>query len=67
LTGGHEHKNWGLPGLRRLMVNGILWSAKVEVPAGGAKVELDPGDLVQNMEKKPKPVPKPKAPAAATK
>ncbi|MEZ0265277.1 MAG: ThuA domain-containing protein [Phycisphaerae bacterium] len=68
LTGGHEHKNWALPGLRRLTVNGILWSAKIDIPPGGAKVDLDPADLVQNMEKKPAKKPSaPKAPAAATK
>jgi type 1 glutamine amidotransferase len=57
-TCGHGHKNWGEAGFRRLMVNSILWAAKVEVPAGGAKVDMDPADLMQNMEKKP-----PKAPA----
>jgi hypothetical protein len=58
-TGGHGHVNWGQEGFRRLMINGILWAAKVDVPAGGAKVDLDPADLMQNMEKKP-----PKAKAA---
>jgi hypothetical protein len=52
------------------MINGILWAAKVDVPAGGAKVALDPADLVQNMEKKAKRQPttkkaKPVAKAAA--
>jgi len=61
LTGGHEHKNWALPGLRRLMINGILWSAKVEVPTTGAKVDLDPADLMTNLEKKPPKAPKPAA------
>ncbi|HEX8911319.1 MAG TPA: ThuA domain-containing protein [Humisphaera sp.] len=64
-TGGHGHKNWGDANFRRLQINGILWAAKVEVPAGGAKVDMDPADLMQNMEKK---APKPKAatkPAAA--
>lgn len=68
LTGGHEHKNWGLDGFRRLVTNGILWSAKVDVPAGGAKVDLEPGDLEANLG--PKPPPKPKAapkPAAKAK
>jgi hypothetical protein len=53
LTGAHGHKNWGLPGLRRLVVNGILWTAKVPVPSGGAPVELDPAELMTNMERKP--------------
>jgi type 1 glutamine amidotransferase len=54
-TGGHAHANWGQAGFRRLMINGILWAAKVEIPADGAKVDLDPGELVQNMERKPSP------------
>jgi type 1 glutamine amidotransferase len=63
-TGGHAHKNWGEVGFRRLMINGILWAAKVEVPAGGANVELAPADLMQNLERKqpkPKPATKPAA------
>jgi type 1 glutamine amidotransferase len=61
-TGGHAHANWGQAGYRRLMINGILWAAKVEIPAGGAKVEMAADELNQNMENKP---PRPKrAPAA---
>jgi hypothetical protein len=66
LTGAHGHKNWGLPGLRRLVVNGILWSAKVPVPAGGAPVELEPADLTTHLERKPA-KPAPAKPAPATK
>ena len=53
LTGAHPHKNWGVESFRRLVVNGILWTAKVEIPKEGAPVKLDPADLVQNMERKP--------------
>ena len=53
LTGAHNHKTWALPGLRRLVVNGILWSAKVEIPKTGAPVELDPADLMTHLERKP--------------
>jgi type 1 glutamine amidotransferase len=51
-TGGHFHRNWGNEDFRRLVVNAILWTAKVEVPAGGAKVELDPADLQKNLDRK---------------
>jgi type 1 glutamine amidotransferase len=61
-TGGHLHANWGQAGFRRLMINGILWAAKVEVPSAGAKVELDPADLVQDMERKAPAVSKPRTP-----
>jgi type 1 glutamine amidotransferase len=39
-TGGHFHLNWGIPEFRRMIVNGILWTAGVDVPQGGAPVDL---------------------------
>lgn len=51
-TGGHFHRNWGDENFRRLVVNAILWTAKVEVPKSGAKVELDPADLNKNLDRK---------------
>jgi type 1 glutamine amidotransferase len=51
-TGGHFHKNWGDENFRRLVVNAILWSAKIEVPRDGAKVDLDPADLNRNLDRK---------------
>jgi type 1 glutamine amidotransferase len=53
-TGGHFHKNWGDENFRRLVTNAILWTAKVEVPRDGAKVELDPADLNKNLDQKAK-------------
>jgi type 1 glutamine amidotransferase len=51
-TGGHFHRNWGDENFRKLVVNAILWSAKVDVPKEGAKVEFDPADLNKNLDKK---------------
>jgi type 1 glutamine amidotransferase len=51
-TGGHTHKNWGDENFRRLVVNAILWSAGIEIPVGGAKVEMDPGELKRNLDRK---------------
>ncbi len=34
-TGGHYHKNWLMEPFRKLVLNAILWTAKVEVPQGG--------------------------------
>jgi type 1 glutamine amidotransferase len=51
-TGGHFHRNWGDENFRRLVVNAILWSAHVEVPTEGAKVDLDPADLNRNLDRK---------------
>jgi type 1 glutamine amidotransferase len=53
-TGGHFHRNWADEDFRRLVVNAILWSAKAEVPEGGAKVEFDPADLNKNLDRKGK-------------
>ena len=39
---------------RRVVVNAILWSAKVDVPESGAKVEFDPADLNKNLDRKGK-------------
>jgi type 1 glutamine amidotransferase len=51
-TGGHFHRNWGDENFRRLVVNAILWSAKVPVPSDGARVDLDPADLKKNLDRK---------------
>jgi type 1 glutamine amidotransferase len=40
-TGGHFHRNWREnDGLRTLVLNGIVWAAKGEVPAQGVRVSL---------------------------
>ena len=52
-TGGHYHDNWGNENFRRLVVNAILWSAKIDVPKDGAKVDLDPAELNKNLDRKP--------------
>jgi len=49
-TGGHKHTNWGNENFRRLVVNALLWSAKLEVPAEGARCELNPADLTKNLD-----------------
>jgi predicted amidohydrolase/type 1 glutamine amidotransferase len=40
-TGGHFYTNWWLPDFRKLILNAIVWSAGVEVPAGGVESGLD--------------------------
>ena len=57
-TGGHFHKNWGIEDFRRMVVNAILWTAKVDVPAGGAKCEITAADLARNLDAKPAPAKK---------
>jgi len=52
-TGGHFHDNWGQADFRRMVVNAILWTAKVEVPSGGAQCDISPQWLTQNLDDKP--------------
>lgn len=54
-TGAHFHRNWGDENFRRLVVNAILWTAHVDVPPDGARVDLDPAELNTNLDRKPKP------------
>jgi hypothetical protein len=51
-TGMHFHATWGRPEVRRLVVNAILWSARREVPAGGAPVEMAPALLDRDLDPK---------------
>lgn len=34
-TGGHFHKNWQNDDFRKLVLNAIVWTAKLDVPEGG--------------------------------
>ena len=36
-TGGHFFENWGVENFRRMVLNAILWTAHLEVPAGGVR------------------------------
>jgi type 1 glutamine amidotransferase len=53
-TGIHFHKNWENEDFRRLLVNAVLWTAKVKVPKNGARCDLAPGDLDRNLFEVPK-------------
>ena len=68
-TGADIHKSWSYPSQRTLVLNGILWSAGLPVPAGGVQVDLDPAALERNLDDKPAPAPakaKAKSPAKKT-
>jgi len=34
-TGGHWHWNWGNDNFRKVVLNGIAWTAKIEIPPDG--------------------------------
>ncbi len=44
-VGGHFHANFGIPAFRQAVVNGILWTAHVDIPDGGAPNAITPQDM----------------------
>ena len=40
-TGGHFYANWWLPGFRKLVLNAIAWTAKIDVPEAGVDSTLE--------------------------
>ena len=64
-TGCDLHRNWSIEERqRRLVVNGILWSAGVEVPAEGAPAVLGKVPMNANLDTKPAKTPAAEKPAA---
>ena len=51
-TGGHTHANWGDPNQRKIMLNALLWTAKVDVPARGVEDRITGTDLTHNLDDK---------------
>lgn len=65
-TGGHFHKNWGNDNVRKLVLNGILWSAKIEIPPTGVESVVTAEDLAANLDPKGRPPKKVLTSPAAT-
>jgi hypothetical protein len=53
-TGGHTHANWGDPNQRKIMLNALLWIAKVDVPKNGVEDKIVEADLTTNLDDKRK-------------
>jgi type 1 glutamine amidotransferase len=51
-TGGHYHSHWGHDDFRKVVLNAILWSAGIEVPAKGLECRVTEEDLKQNLDAK---------------
>jgi type 1 glutamine amidotransferase len=51
-TGAHYHKNWGNNDFRKLVLNAILWTAHMDVPADGVQSQVSEDDLKKNLDKK---------------
>jgi hypothetical protein len=51
-TGAHFHWNWGCDSFRTAVLNGIVWTAGLEVPAGGVPSKTPTyEDLLENQDK----------------
>ena len=55
-TGGHNHINWWRDDFRKTILNAIVWTAKIEVPADGVKSERPTAEQYLDQDKKPKPI-----------
>ena len=53
-TGGHTHANWGDEGQRKVVLNALLWIAKVRVPKNGVESTVTPEQLAANFDPKGK-------------
>jgi len=62
-TGGHFHLNWQSEDQRRLILNSLVWLAKLDVPAGGiTSAPVSDEEIHQNLDdKKPRPAAAPAA------
>jgi len=51
-TGDHFHKNWRIEGFRKMVLNAIVWTAKVEVPTDGVQSSLGDRDFLQESKRR---------------
>lgn len=50
--GGHFYRNWNNHDLRQVIVNGILWTAKADIPRSGAKCDIPADQLIVPLDVK---------------
>jgi hypothetical protein len=54
-TGGHWHRNWAIDDFRKVVLNAMVWTAGLEVPADGVKSNpISEAELNQDLDPKPK-------------
>lgn len=51
-TGGHFHKNWGNDNQRKTVLNAILWTAHLDIPADGVASVVTEEQLAANQDDK---------------
>lgn len=61
----HFYKSWRVDDLRKCILNGIVWTARLEVPASGVETQVD--DLTAFEPASIEPQPRPQKPATAGK
>ncbi len=54
LTGAHEHNNWMNDNFRKLVLNAIVWAAKIDVPANGVNSKTPTQAALDALRKDPK-------------
>lgn len=55
-TGGHFHLNWQNDDQRRLILNALVWLAKLDVPAGGIdSAAVSDTEAMQNLDENRRP------------
>jgi type 1 glutamine amidotransferase len=51
-TGGHFHKNWMDENFRKIVLNALVWTAKLEVPTNGVESVVTEEDQKWNLDPK---------------
>lgn len=51
-TGGHFHKNWKDDNFRKVVLNGLLWVSKLEVPEAGVESSVTEEQIMENLDPK---------------
>jgi type 1 glutamine amidotransferase len=51
-TGGHFHENWANDNFRKVVLNGLLWICKAEVPRDGVASRVSEDDMKANLDPK---------------
>ena len=55
LTGGHSHWNWANDNFRTVVLNGIAWVAKLDIPPGGVPSKTPTLEALEANQDKPQP------------
>lgn len=51
-TGGHRHRNWADDNQRKVVLNALVWLAKLEVPAEGVASAVTAEEMKKNLDPK---------------